>query len=400
MSIFQHVPELPPDPILGLPIAFAADSNPKKINLGIGAYKTAAGEPLVLNSVKHAEHLILQKNLNKEYLPIEGDREFIQCSLELLFGPNHPLLSSGCLFANQTVGGASALRTGADFLKKNLATNTIFIPQPTWSNHKQIFEAAGLSVGSYPYFSPANRTFDFEGMVRATENMPRGSIILLHGCCQNPTGLDPTFEEWKILSTLIKEKGLIPFFDIAYQGFGDDLDTDAQAIRYFAQQGHEMLVAYSYSKNFGLYGERVGFLTVIFSDSQLRSAIASQVRRLIRSNYSNPPLHGARIVTTILKSYNLSEEWKKELHNMSERIREMRKALIAELLVKGNDPALSSMQYQKGLFCYLELSTSQIERLRVEKGIYIPKNRLSVAGLNTHNLAYVADSLLSVIKGS
>ena len=219
MPFFNDIPQLPVDPILGLPIAFAADPRPNKTNLGIGAYKTADGLPLVLTCVRKAESLLLQKHLNKEYLPIEGDGEFIRCALHLLLGANSPLFQSNQFFAAQTVGGASALRIAGEFLAK-LVSKTIFLSQPSWSNHKQIFERAGLNVGSYPYFNPQTCLLDYQGMCEAIKNMPPGSVILLHGCCHNPTGIDPTFEQWKELSELIKKQQLIPFFDIAYQGFG------------------------------------------------------------------------------------------------------------------------------------------------------------------------------------
>jgi aspartate/tyrosine/aromatic aminotransferase len=397
MPFFNDIPQLPDDPILGLPQAFAADPRPHKINLGIGSYKTAEGQPLVLTSVRKAESLLLQKHLNKEYLPIEGDADFLRCALPLLLGPDSPLWQSGNFFAAQSVGGASALRIGGEFLAK-LVSKTIFSSQPSWSNHKQIFERAGLNVGSYPYCNPKTCLFDYQGMCDAIKNMPPGSVILLHGCCHNPTGIDPTFEQWKELSDLIKKQQLIPFFDIAYQGFGQDLDLDAQAIRYFVNEGHEMLIAYSFSKNFGLYGERVGFLTVVCSTAERIPKIGSQIKSLIRANYSNPPLHGARIVSTILKSHELTLEWKTELSNMRERVKEMRKALIAALLVKGQDRNFAFMHQQNGLFSFLGINPEQVQYLRKEKAIYMPNSgRINIAGLNTQNISDVAEALLSVM---
>jgi len=393
MPFFNDVPLLPEDPIFGLLVAFAADPRSDKINLGIGAYKTAEGVPLVLSSVKKAENFLLQKNLNKEYLPIEGDSEFLRCSLHLLFGMDSPLWQTGRYFAAQTVGGASALRTGAEFLAK-LVSKTVFISQPSWTNHKQIFEKAGLNAGSYPYYNLQTNQLDFHGMCEAIKNMPPSSVILLHGCCHNPTGLDPSFEQWKELSDLIKKQKVIPFFDIAYQGFGIGLVEDARAVRLFVEQGHEMLIAYSHSKNFGLYGERVGFLSIISSQADRIPKIGSQIKLLIRSNYSNPPLHGARIVTTILKSSQLTSEWKEELTNMRERIREMRKALIAALLVKGHEHSFSNLHQQSGLFTFTGLPPEKVQRLREEKAIYMPNNgRINLAGLNTQNVQYIAEAL-------
>lgn len=397
MPFFNNIPQLPEDPILGVPLLFAADSRSNKINLGIGAYKTAEGQPNVLASVRKAESLLLQKNLNKEYLPIEGDHEFLKLSLILLLGNNSQLFESNRIFAAQTVGGASALRIGGEFFSK-LIGKSVFIPQPSWSNHKQIFERAGLNVGSYPYYNHVIGAFDFQGMLEAIKNMPKKSLILLHGCCHNPTAIDPAPEQWSEISQLIKKYELCPFFDIAYQGFGNGLEQDAEAIRFFVKEGHEMFIAYSFSKNFGLYGERIGFLTTISSESESVPKIGSQIKSLIRGNYSNPPIHGARIVSTILKSHELSMEWKTELQNMSERIKEMRKALIAALHVEGQHRNFSHLQQQNGLFFFLGLNPTQVQKLRDDFAIYTPSNgRINLAGLNSQNVPIVAKALLSIL---
>lgn len=397
MPFFDELELLPDDPILSIPKAFAEDPRPEKVNLGIGAYKTAEGLPLVLTAVKKAEVQIIQKNLNKEYLPIEGDTEFLNYGLQLLFGPLLYQKIAPHLFTAQTVGDSGALRIAGEFFARNIS-RTIFLSQPSWANHKLIFERSGLNVGSYPYYDAVNHRFDFTGMSSAIQNMPAGSIILLQGSCHNPSGVDPSIEEWGELSALVKKQNLIPFFDIAYQGFGVSLDKDAEAIRYFAEQGHEMAVCYSFSKNFGLYGERVGFLSILAERPESVTKIASQIKTTIRSNYSNPPLQGARIVKTILKSPELTNEWKIELENMRERISEMRKALMAALLVKGSDRDFSYFLHQKGLFSFSGLNPEQTLRLRQEKAIYMPQNgRINVAGLNTQNMQYVADSIISVI---
>lgn len=397
MPVFDEIPLMPEDPIFGLPIAFDADLRPNKINLGIGAYKTADGLPLVLNSVRKAESLILQKHLNKEYLPIEGDADFILCSLQLLLGADSPLFQTGTYFSAQTVGGASALRIAGEFVAK-LISKTIFIPQPTWANHKQIFERAGLNVGSYPYFDSSNCLLDFTGMCQAISNMPPKSIVLLHGCCHNPTGIDPSFEQWKELSDLIKRQQIIPLFDIAYQGFGNGVDEDAEAVRYFVEQGHQLFITYSCSKNFGLYGERAGFLAIVCSTLEQTTKIGSQVKTLIRANYSNPPLQGARIVSTILNSHALTMEWKEELLNMCVRIKEMRKAFVAALHVKASGRDFSYLNQQKGLFSFSGLTPEQVQTLQQEKAVYIPSNgRINIAGLNSQNISDAADAILSVM---
>jgi aspartate/tyrosine/aromatic aminotransferase len=332
MPFFHDLPLLPDDPILSLPFAYAADPNPQKVNLGIGAYKTAAGLPLVLSSVRKAESQILQKQLNKEYLPIEGDPEFLRCAAQLLLGECSPLLQSHTFFNAQTIGGSGALRIAGEFLSKQIS-KTIFISQPSWPNHKLIFERSGLNVGSYPYFDAKTHSIDFDGLCKAIKNMPASSIILMHGCCHNPTGLDPSFEQWKELSNLIKQQRVIPIFDIAYQGFGRGVEEDAEAIRYFAHEGHEMIVCYSFAKNFGIYGERVGSIFIFTEKEESIKSIASQLKVMIRGSYSTPPLQGERIVTTILKSQELTQEWEAELKNMRDRINEMRKALVGIFLI-------------------------------------------------------------------
>lgn len=397
MPFFNNISLLPPDPILNLSIDFSLDQNPHKINLSAGTYKTADGHSLVLTSVRKAEIDLLQKHLNKDYQPIEGNSVFLKNSLELLFGSDHALFTNKNFFAVQTVGGTSALRLGGEFLNK-LTCQKIFISQPSWPNHKQVFEKSGLKIDSYPYFDFNAYKLNFSGMCQAIRQMPTGSVILLHGCCHNPSGVDPTFEQWKELSQLIKKNELIPFFDIAYQGFGKDLELDAQPIRYFASEGHEMLIAYSFSKNFGLYGERVGFLTVVASQQKQIPSITSQLKLLIRANYSNPPLQGARIVSTILSSPELTEEWKIELKNMRDRVVEMRKSFIASLLVKGEDKNLNYLHQQIGLFSFCGLNYSQVNRLRKEFAIYIPSDgRINIAGLNTQNIEYVVNAISSVM---
>ncbi len=397
MSFFQELPQLPPDPILGIPQLFAADPRSHKINLGIGAYKTADDLPFVLTSVEEAEKLLLQKPLHKEYLPIEGSKALREEGVRLLMGDELSARLSERLFAAQTVGGASALRVAGELLTK-LKKTVIFIPDPSWLNHLPTFEQAHLRVETYPYINTGTCLLDYASLCQAIQRMPSGSPILLHACCHNPTGVDPTFEQWKELSALIKKQGLLPVFDMAYQGFGEGLEEDAKAIRYFAKEGHEMLVAYSFSKNFGLYGERVGFLMILGSEASVIPKIESQVKRLIRSNYSNPPLHGAQLVATILSSPELTKRWKGELHNMCQRIIEMRKALVASLFVYASNKDFYPLAQQKGFFSFVGLSLEQVHRLREEKAIYIPDNgRLNVAGLNTRNLDEVARSIAQVL---
>lgn len=391
---FESLTLQPEDPILGLNALFTSDPNPLKVNLGIGAYKTADNKPLVLTAVAKAESLLLHKHINKEYLPIIGEGEYIQQALSLLFGSI--ALNQGIVGA-QTLGGTGALRLGGEFLAAN-ATPLIYIAEQTWPNHALVFEKAGLKTQNYPYYDLNTHCLRFEELCSAIKQMPKGSAILLQACCHNPTGADPSFEQWKELSLLIKKQQILPFFDIAYQGFGKNLDEDAKPIRYFANEGHEMLVAYSFSKNFGLYGERVGLLAIAAQNEQTAKKAISQVKVLIRGNYSNPPGHGARIISTILNTEELANEWKKELQNMQGRIIEMRQALIASLMVKANHIDFTFMHKQSGMFSLCGLDMQQVEKLRREKGIYMPLNgRINIAGINTQNLEYVADSLVSVM---
>lgn len=398
MSFFHDIPLLPEDSILGLPILFEADPRSKKVNLGVGAYRTAEGKPLVLNCVQKAENLLIQKHLNKEYLPIEGDSEFVQATLKLIFGDQNPVIHSKNIFASQSLGGSGGLRVLGEFFTK-LVTRAIFLPQPSWPNHKTIFERSGFTVGSYPYFNYKTNLIDFPGMCEAIKNLPKGCVILLHAACHNPTGADPSLKEWEELSHLIKQREIIPFFDFAYQGFGDNLEMDARAVRLFQKEGHEMAVAYSYSKNMGLYGERVGLLTILGSDSEIISPISSQIKTLIRGNYSTPPLHGARIASTVLNSPELTFEWNIELAKMCARVKEMRATLAALLQAKMPTRNYSFIEEQKGLFSFIGLTNCQVERLIEEKGIYIPSSgRINLAGLHSGNIEYTAESLISVMQ--
>ncbi len=419
MSFFESVERYPDDPIFGLLSLFAKDPRDHKVNLGIGVYKTSDGKPFVLPSVRKVESLLLSRNLNKEYLPIEGDVTFLKETHKLLFGEDASLLSENRIASAQTVGGTSALRSIAELLHENHC-NTIFIPSPTWPNHKAIFSQSHLKVETYPYYDPLNTCFDFKGMCAAIKEMPKGifilmnrrpprstlfpkempkgSAILLHGCCHNPTGFDPDRNEWQEIADLIKKSQIIPVFDLAYLGFSKGTEEDAFAIRHFLESSHELLIALSYSKNFGLYGERVGALVCVAQNEQIALNLQSLIKHHIRASYSTPPLQGMRIVSTILQSPSLREDWKIELRHMRERIQEMRKMLVSELLSKGCSKDFSFINKQSGLFSYCGLGQDSLLRLKNEYGIYIPLNgRINVAGLNAQNLPYVVEAILSVL---
>ncbi len=398
MSFFKSVTQLPPDPILNLPIVFAKDPKTSKVNLGIGAYLDNEGNAQLLLSVKQAEAAIISKGNSKNYLPIDGDPHFVRASSELVFGERLLNELSGNIFAAQAVGGTSALRIGADFLLQE-TSKTVYIPNPSWPTHKLIFGRSGFDIRSYSYYDSTHHSLDFNAMCKEITLMPSGSVILLHACCHNPTGIDPTFEQWKKLSSLIKKHKLIPFFDFAYQGFGAAPDEDAEAVRYFASQGHEMLVANSFSKNFGLYGERVGMIAIITQDKEALPKISSQFKQLIRANYSNPPRHGALIVGHILQSPGLKAQWLEELAAMRNRMKTMRQDFVDGLKASNTGRDWSFMEKQHGFFSFTGLSPNEVEKLIKEHGIYMLDNgRINVAGLNSHNIEHVIKCISEVLS--
>ena len=397
MGFFDKITMAAEDPILSLNTSFAKDVRASKVNLGVGAYKTSDLQPMVLSSVKKAENIIASSDHNHEYLPIDGDKEFLRLISQLIFGPDSEILLSERLYSAQTVGGTGALRIGADFLSQEIG-NVLYVSDPTWANHKPLFTRSGHKIEFYPYYDRKAHLLDFNGMCSAIKEMEEGSTILLHACCHNPTGMDPSMEQWKEISTLIKERKLVPFFDFAYQGFGNGLEEDAEVIRYFAKEGHELLISYSCSKNFGLYGERVGAFFVLTGEKMLAEKVQSRVKSIVRTNYSSPPSYGAKLVKTILSSDSLTQEWQKELHNMRERISEMRKAFASGLLSKTQQYDFSFMHNQRGMFSFSGLEKDHVDRLIAEYGIYMPgSGRINVAGLSSSNLEYVVDAVASVI---
>lgn len=397
MSHFESLSLLPEDPILSIPMAFAADKHPHKVNLGIGAYKDAVGQSLVLLPVKEAEKIVIEQNLAKDYLPIEGNQAFIQETAKIILGPQPKKEFAKDLFGFQTIGGTSALRLGADLLAL-IPNQKIYLSHPTWPNHSMISKRAGLKVANYPYYSSQIKGVDFPALCQSIEKMESGSAILLQACCHNPTGADLSFTQWKILSELILKQELIPFFDVAYQGFGASMEEDVQAVRHFVEQGHELFIAYSYSKNMGLYGERLGAFFAIIEDEKSAKTLASHASQIVRNTYSNPPLFVARVATTILQTESLRCMWIEELNNMRHRIEEMRIGFVSELLSKSSDTYFEFIKGQKGMFSYTDLSEKQVQTLKNHYGIYLPEGRINIAGLNWNNMSYVVESLISVRK--
>eukprot|EP00307_Rebecca_sp_RCC1486_P002402 CAMPEP_0119413280 /NCGR_PEP_ID=MMETSP1335-20130426/5419_1 /TAXON_ID=259385 /ORGANISM="Chrysoculter rhomboideus, Strain RCC1486" /LENGTH=509 /DNA_ID=CAMNT_0007438063 /DNA_START=59 /DNA_END=1586 /DNA_ORIENTATION=+ len=394
LSTWTDVPMGPPDPILGLTQAFNEDTNPKKVSLGVGAYRDSSGKPAVLQCVRTAEEQIVAAKMNKEYLGITGLPDFITRAVDLMLGPN--TLADGNIAAVQTLSGTGGCRLVGDFYARFLGTGTpIYLPDPTWANHKNIFRDAGLDIRAYRYWKPDTRGLDLDGMLEDIASAPDGSVILLHACAHNPTGVDPTHEQWAQISDLCAKKNLYIFFDSAYQGFASgDPEYDAHAVRLFRERGHRMALCQSFAKNFGLYGERVGVLSMVCADRDEAKRVESQLKMLIRPMYSNPPVHGARIVSRILGDEGLSSQWRTECKGMADRIISMRKALRSELERLGSKRPWNHVTDQIGMFCYSGMTEEQVLRLRSEYAIYITNDgRISMAGVTDANVGYIAAAI-------
>lgn len=395
MSLFNSLQIQPDDPILGIPKRFAADSRSQKVNLGIGTYLGSEGHPYILDCVRDAEAAIAKKNSNKEYLPISGDEQLLKLTGDLIYGQNFSTVAER-IFFTQTIGGTGALFLGGQFLAKHISPH-IFLPNSTWPNHKTVFNNAGLNIDQYFYYDDRSHQIDFDRMVSDIEKMPAKSIILLQSCCHNPTGMDLNNDQWMELSSILKKHHIIPFFDFAYQGFKKSPDDDAFPIRYFLSQGHEFLTANSFAKNFGLYGERVGTLSIVTEDETNAKKAGSHLKQLIRGNYSTPPRHGAEIITEILSSEKPKKMWSIELSNMRDRLKEMRHTLATGLQAKATHFDWTFLNNQIGFFSFCGLNEAQVHRLIKDYAIYMPPNgRINVAGLNGRNMDYVIDALIEV----
>jgi len=397
-SFWENVPRAPEDPILGLTAAFNKDTNPNKIILGAGAYRDDKGKPYVLNCVKEAEKKI--QNMDHEYLPIGGDPTFCSLAAELLLGSKSPILAAKRNVTMQSLSGTGALRIASSFLQRFYPKKTYF-PTPTWPNHFNIFRDSGLETGEYPYYNAAQSSIEIDKMLAALDKLESGSVIALHACAHNPTGMDPTQEQWKEIHKVIKNKKHFVLFDVAYQGFASgDPVRDAFAVNYFLENGNDnMIICQSFAKNFGLYGERVGAVTFVAKDQEQAEILASQLRRLIRPMYSNPPLTGARLVSTILKSPELKAEWAKEVKMMADRINSMRTLLEKHLKEAGSKRDWSHISKQIGMFSFTGITSPQVDRLRNEFSLYMTQDgRISVAGLNSGNVAEVAKRIHEVTK--
>lgn len=395
MSFFENVEMAPPDPILGLTAQFLSDRREEKINLGVGTYKTADLKPYLLPSVRLAEKQLAEEGASKEYLPIEGEGLFLKQVKRLVLGEK--LAVSEGLALVQGIGGTGALSIGARFLKK-IGFSEVYITNPTWDNHRRLFEHAGFSVESYPYYDFRKASVDMDSILGAMRKAPARSLFVIQPSTHNPTGCDPTQNEWQEILKVMKEKNHLPFFDFCYQGFGEGVQEDARVIRTFIEEGMECLVAISFSKSFGLYAERVGALMVVGKTPESAKRIESQLKVIIRGLYSNPPCHGARIVAKILADPLLEKQWEEELVAIRRRLTEMRSALVDALKAEGLSQ-FSFFQKQKGLFTFTGLSEAEVERLNREFAIHLPKNgRINIAGLNIYNVGYVAKSIARVLN--
>lgn len=403
MSVWGKVPEGPPDAILGVTEAFKRDTNPKKMNLGVGAYRDDNGKPFVLSCVRKAEAKIVKANLDKEYGPIGGTPEFAKCVVELALGPNSSVIKEGKTVTVQAVSGTGGLRLGGDFLAKFFpfpANKEIWLPKPTWGNHPAIFRDSRLESKYYRYYDPTTCGLDFKGLTQDLQAVPDGSVVLVHACAHNPTGVDPNPAQWQELSHLFKKKSFLPFFDMAYQGFSSgSTDRDAAALRLFVADGHTPLFTQSFAKNMGMYGERVGALTFVCGSAAEAKPVESQIKIIIRAMYSNPPVNGARIATTVLTDPELRAEWLVEVKGMADRINGMRALLVSHLKQKGSQKNWSHITNQIGMFCFTGLTSDQVNRLMKEYSIYLTQDgRISVAGITSKNVEYLAEAVHAVSK--
>lgn len=398
MSLFSAVEMAPRDPILGLNEAFNADTRTSKVNLGVGVYCNEEGRIPLLRAVVEAETIRVAQHASRGYLPIDGIAAYDQAVQKLLFGAESPLLAAGRVITTQAVGGTGALKIGADFLKQLQPGAVVAISDPSWENHCALFEAAGFPVQNYRYYDAASHDVNRSGMLEDLNALPAGSIVVLHACCHNPTGVDLTPADWQNVLDVVKAKGLIPFLDMAYQGFGDGIDEDAAAVRLFAGSGLSFFVSSSFSKSFSLYGERVGALSIITESKEESARVLSQVKRVIRTNYSNPPTHGATIAAAVLNSPELRAMWEDELAEMRLRIRGMRLQMVELLSKKAPGHDFSFVARQRGMFSYSGLTVEQVTRLRTEFGIYaLDTGRICVASLNQRNIEAVTDAIVQVI---
>jgi aromatic-amino-acid transaminase len=390
-SLFGAIDMAPRDPILGITEAFNADTNPQKINLGVGVYYDDNGKVPLLACVQKAEAKLMEQQSPRTYLPIEGLAAYDKAVQELVFGADSAIIQEKRAVTVQALGGTGALKIGADFLKRFSPESEVFISDPSWENHRALFESAGFVVNNYTYYDPATHGVNFEGMLASLNAMPAGSIVLLHACCHNPTGADLTADQWTQVIDAVKANGLVPFLDMAYQGFGAGIAEDGAVVRRFADTGVPLLVSNSFSKSFSLYGERVGALSVV------ASSLLSQLKRVVRTNYSSPPSHAGKVVAAVLSTPELRQTWEDELAGMRVRIKEMRDALVRKLAEKAPGKDFEFVREQVGMFSYSGLTKEQVGKLREESIYAVDTGRICVAALNSKNIDRVVDAIAKVL---
>ena len=396
--MFEKVVAAPADPILGLTEAFLKDTNPKKINLGVGVYKSNEGVTPILDCVKQAETKLITTEKSKGYKPIDGDPAYGKVVQQLMFGADHEVITSGRIATAHCPGGTGSLRVAGEYIANNHNGATLWVSDPTWANHGNIFAAAGLPIKTYPYFDASTNGLNFDAMLDALKQIPAGDLVLLHGCCHNPTGVDPTTEQWQQIGDVLDANGVTVLLDFAYQGFGLGLEEDAQGLLALAKPGRELIICSSFSKNFGLYNERTGAMTIIAKDADTVTKVMSQVKKLIRANYSNPPAHGAAVVSTILADADLTTLWKKELADMRDRINGMRTLFVETLKAKGVTRDFEFIKQQLGMFSFSGLTKDQVGELKTKHGVYIVgSGRISVAGMTPSNMDHLCESIAAVL---
>ncbi len=396
-SLFSAIDMAPRDPILGITEAFNADTNPAKINLGVGVYYDDNGKVPLLACVRKAEALMMEAPAPRTYLPIEGLAAYDKAVQELVFGADSAVIQEKRAVTVQAVGGTGALKIGADFLQRFAPGAQVYISDPSWENHRALFESAGFTVNNYAYYDAATHGVNFAGMLGALKAMPRGSIVVLHACCHNPTGADLSSSQWDEVIAAVVAGGLVPFLDMAYQGFGAGIAEDGAVVRRFAATGCPLLVSNSFSKSFSLYGERVGALSVVAATADEAARLLSQLKRVVRTNYSNPPTHGGKVVATVLTNPELRTLWEEELAGMRVRIKEMRNEFVRKLKEKAPAHDFEFVRAQIGMFSYSGLTKAQVDKLRAESIYAVDTGRICVAAMNSKNVDLVIDAIAKVL---
>ena len=396
-SLFGAIEMAPRDPILGITEAFNADTNPAKINLGVGVYYDNNGKVPLLECVQKAEAKLMEQPAPRTYLPIEGLAAYDKAVQELVFGADSAVIQEKRAITVQAIGGTGALKIGADFLKRFLPHSAVYISDPSWENHRALFESAGFTVHNYAYYDPSTRGVNFDGMLAALKAMPAGAIVVLHACCHNPTGADLSQAQWDQVIAAVQAGGLVPFLDMAYQGFANGIDEDGAVVRRFAATGMPLLVSNSFSKSFSLYGERVGALSIVSTSAEEAARVLSQLKRVVRTNYSNPPTHGGKVVATVLSTPELRKLWEEELAGMRVRIREMRGAMVEKLKARAPAHDFDFVREQVGMFSYSGLTKEQVAKLRDESIYAVDTGRICVAALNSTNIDRVVDAVAKVL---